>query len=308
MDAVLTPARLLKLATEDGEPAVRSAAAGRLLSLDTVQPHDARRMLDGFDEIVAAMAADWLVEHPDPATESSLVALLEEADEPTLLTSCLHALKALYSRSGGRLRPPETPLDPFLAPLYGHPDGSVRAAAFDLALSLDLNAPSPWHALATAPLDELRGLRSARVRTSRGSFIVELLPDEAPLTVWNFAQLARSGFFDNLRFHRIVPDFVVQGGDPRGDGNGGPGWSIPDEPSPLPFDEGTLGMALSGPDTGGSQWFVTLSSQPHLDGTYPVFGRVLQGMQVVRALQPTDRIVHIDIEGPPGPRSDTPTP
>jgi cyclophilin family peptidyl-prolyl cis-trans isomerase len=146
-------------------------------------------------------------------------------------------------------------------------------------------------------------VRSARILTTRGEAIVELYPEEAPVTVWNFVSLAEDGYYDGLKVHRVVPDFVVQDGDPRGDGTGGPGWTIPDEINPLHYREGTLGMALSGPDTGGSQWFVTLSPQPHLDGGYTIFGRVSSGMQVFQQMQPGDRIVRVTIE-----RTDRPAP
>jgi cyclophilin family peptidyl-prolyl cis-trans isomerase len=104
---------------------------------------------------------------------------------------------------------------------------------------------------------------------------VELFGVSAPLTVYNFITLARTGRYDGLRFHRVVPNFVVQDGDPAGDGNGGPGYTIRDELNPMRYERGVVGMALSGPDTGGSQYFITLSPQPHLDGGYTVFGRVL---------------------------------
>lgn len=133
--------------------------------------------------------------------------------------------------------------------------------------------------------------RSVRavVTTSNGSFTIELLPDLAPLTVDNFVQLAQRGYFRNVTIHRVVPNFVIQDGDPRGDGNGGPGYQIRCEINQAPYDRATVGMALSGKDTGGSQWFVTHSPQPHLDGGYTVFGRVVAGMDVV------DRIVRGDV-------------
>lgn len=130
----------------------------------------------------------------------------------------------------------------------------------------------------------------AAVRTEKGDFTLELLPDEAPLTVDNFIQLAGRGFFDGLTFHRVVPNFVIQGGDPRGDGNGGPGYQIRCEINMTPYDRGAVGMALSGKDTGGSQWFVTHSPQPHLDGGYTVFARVVDGMEVVDRIVRGDRI------------------
>jgi cyclophilin family peptidyl-prolyl cis-trans isomerase/HEAT repeat protein len=112
----------------------------------------------------------------------------------------------------------------------------------------------------------------------RGPMEVELLGPEAPMTVANFVRLVERRFFDGNRWHRVVPNFVVQDGDPRGDGFGGPGGAIRDEINRHRYDGPMLGMALSGPDTGSSQWFITLSPQPHLDGTYTVFGRVTGGL------------------------------
>ncbi len=111
----------------------------------------------------------------------------------------------------------------------------------------------------------------------RGPMQVELLGPDAPLTVANFLRLVDRHFFDGNRWHRVVPNFVVQDGDPRGDGFGGPGGAIRDEINMNRYDGPVLGMALSGPDTGASQWFINLSTQPHLDGTYTVFGRVVGG-------------------------------
>ncbi|HYT50471.1 MAG TPA: peptidylprolyl isomerase, partial [Pyrinomonadaceae bacterium] len=122
---------------------------------------------------------------------------------------------------------------------------------------------------------------TATVVTNRGSFTIELLPDEASLTVDNFIQLAKKGFFNGQTIPRVVPNFVIQAGDPRGDQNGGPGYQIRCEINEVPYDRAAVGMALSGKDTGGSQWFVTHSPQPHLDGGYTVFGRVIRGMDVV---------------------------
>ena len=129
----------------------------------------------------------------------------------------------------------------------------------------------------------------AVVTTSKGSFTIELLPEAAPLTVDNFVQLAQRDYFRNITIHRVVANFVIQDGDPRGDGNGGPGYQIRCEINQLPYDRAVLGMALSGKDTGGSQWFVTHAPQPHLDGGYTVFGRVVKGMDVA------DRIVRGDV-------------
>lgn len=135
----------------------------------------------------------------------------------------------------------------------------------------------------------------AVVSTSKGSFTIEFLPDEAPLNVDNFVQLAKRRYFTDIVFHRVVPNFVVQGGDPRGDGNGGPGYQIRCEINEVPYDRGAVGMALSGKDTGGSQWFVTHAPQPHLDGGYTVFGKVIAGMDVVDNIARGDLIRSITV-------------
>lgn len=123
-----------------------------------------------------------------------------------------------------------------------------------------------------------------------GTVELELFGPEAPLTVANFLRLVNRRYFDGMRFHRVVPNFVVQTGDPRGDGSGGPGGAIRDEINRRRYQQFIVGMALSGPDTGGSQWFITLSPQPHLDGTYTVFGRVNSGEPVLLRVTQGDLI------------------
>jgi len=135
----------------------------------------------------------------------------------------------------------------------------------------------------------------AIVTTSKGSFTIELLPSDAPLTVDNFIRLAQDGYFRGVTIHRVVPNFVIQDGDPRGDGNGGPGYQIRCEINQVPYERAAVGMALSGKDTGGSQWFVTHSRQPHLDGGYTVFGRVIAGMNVIDSIVRGDVIQFVSI-------------
>jgi cyclophilin family peptidyl-prolyl cis-trans isomerase/HEAT repeat protein len=138
----------------------------------------------------------------------------------------------------------------------------------------------------------------AILTTTKGTFAIEFYPEDAPLTVDNFIKLARANYFNGLEVHRVVPNFVMQDGDPRGDGNGGPGWSIRCEVNMVPYDRGAVGMALSGKDTGGSQWFVTHSPQPHLDGGYTVFGRVNEtDMKVVDRIVRGDKILSVKIVG-----------
>jgi cyclophilin family peptidyl-prolyl cis-trans isomerase/HEAT repeat protein len=140
--------------------------------------------------------------------------------------------------------------------------------------------------------------KSARaiLTTEKGTFAIEFAPEDAPLTVDNFIKLARANYFNGLTIHRVVPNFVMQDGDPRGDGNGGPDWEIRDEINMIPYERGAVGMALSGKDTGGSQWFVCHSPQPHLDGGYTVFGRVNEtDMKVVDNLVRGDKILSVKI-------------
>lgn len=140
------------------------------------------------------------------------------------------------------------------------------------------------------------GTVKAVFTTEKGNFTIDLTPEDAPLTVDNFIKLAKSNYFNGVLVHRVVPNFVMQDGDPRGDGNGGPGYSIRCELNMLEFDRAAVGMALSGKDTGGSQWFVTHSSQPHLDGGYTVFGRVNEtDMKIVDQVVRGDKILSVKI-------------
>jgi cyclophilin family peptidyl-prolyl cis-trans isomerase len=122
----------------------------------------------------------------------------------------------------------------------------------------------------------------ATLQTNHGPIAVELYPDDAPKTVDNFVKLARDGFYDGLIFHRVIPDFMIQGGDPTGTGSGGPGYSFEDEFNQHKVERGALAMANAGPNTNGSQFFVvTADSCPWLDGKHTVFGKVTSGMDVV---------------------------
>jgi cyclophilin family peptidyl-prolyl cis-trans isomerase/HEAT repeat protein len=135
----------------------------------------------------------------------------------------------------------------------------------------------------------------AFIETDRGTIEIELAILDAPVTVANFIALARKGFYDGVSVHRLVPDFVMQHGDPRGDGEGGPGYAIRDEINQRPYLRGTVGMALDWKDTGGSQYFITHSPQPHLDDRYTVFGHVVDGMDVVDRIQQWDIVRRVRI-------------
>ena len=139
---------------------------------------------------------------------------------------------------------------------------------------------------------------TATFDTDRGPIKVELKPEQAPLTVANFVNLARRGFYDGLSFHRVIDDFMIQGGCPQGTGTGGPGYKFEDEArNGLGHERGVLSMANAGPATNGSQFFITHVATPWLDGKHTVFGKVVEGMDAVDAVRQGDKIKSVTIEG-----------
>ncbi len=150
-------------------------------------------------------------------------------------------------------------------------------------------APKQWPHPPDMKIDVKKSY-TATIETDRGSIEIELYPQDAPKTVNNFVFLSREGFYDGVIFHRVIADFVIQGGDPTGSGRGGPGYRFEDETSGNPRKHGTgsLSMANAGPNTNGSQFFITHSPQPHLDGKHTVFGQVVKGQEVVDAIRPGD--------------------
>lgn len=138
----------------------------------------------------------------------------------------------------------------------------------------------------------------AHFDTVRGPITIELYPDKAPLTVANFVNLAKRGFYDGLSFHRVIADFMIQGGCPEGSGRGGPGYRFEDETdNGVRHERGVLSMANAGPSTNGSQFFITHTATPWLDGKHTVFGKVTQGLDVVDSVAQGDAINKITIEG-----------
>jgi len=140
-------------------------------------------------------------------------------------------------------------------------------------------------------------MKKAQIETKKGTMVVELFEQDAPGTVANFEKLIREGFYDGLTFHRVIPDFVIQGGCPKGNGTGGPGYTIKCElkDNPNRHERGSLSMAHAGRDTGGSQFFVCHSPQPHLDGNHTVFGKVVEGLEVVDDIRQGDVMEKVTI-------------
>ena len=135
------------------------------------------------------------------------------------------------------------------------------------------------------------------IETNKGVIELELYPQHAPKTVNNFVFLARDGFYDGVTFHRVISDFMIQGGDPTGTGRGGPGYTFEDEleGNPLKHERGVISMANAGPNTNGSQFFITHSPQPHLNGRHTVFGKVEKGLEVVDAIREGDKMKKVEI-------------
>lgn len=267
-----------------------------LRALAAFKPRDMsevlRAQLNESDVVVRGTAADLLGDlPPSNETTSALIAAWPRTAKDSLNDAALSILDSLAKQKSG-------PANDAMKSALDSGDYLIRRRA---AALLKANGAGDFSARIgtvqtrnTVP-DYRRALSRigqnlrAVVTTSKGSFTIELLPEEAPLTVDNFVQLAQRGYFRGITIHRVVPNFVIQDGDPRGDGNGGPGYQIRCEINEVPYDRAAVGMALSGKDTGGSQWFITHSPQPHLDGGYTVFGRVVRGMDVV------DRIVRGDV-------------
>lgn len=259
-----------------------------------------RAGLADADVMVRASALDAL--RGTSLTRDEQLTLLGEAEEreraEPLNDARLSAIRAFAEiESGGR--------ELFLRSLVMDKDPVVRRIVSDLIVEKLKQARPQFTPFETSrTIDDYRrivewsrGTHTATIHMTRGTIDLKLLTADAPLTTWNFAELAKRGYFDNTTFMRVVPNFVVQSGDPRNDQNGGPGYSIRDEINLQKYTRGAVGMALSGPDTGGSQYFITHSPQPHLDGGYTVFARVSDGMTgVVDQIERGDLVQTIRID------------
>ncbi len=154
-----------------------------------------------------------------------------------------------------------------------------------------------WKTPPEMQIDPVKTYRAV-IETDRGVIELELYPQHAPKTVNNFVFLAREGFYDGVSFHRVIGNFMIQGGDPTGTGRGGPGYRFEDEfqGNPLKHETGVISMANAGPNTNGSQFFITHSPQPHLNGRHTVFGKVVSGQDTVDAIQQGDNMQQVTIQ------------
>jgi peptidylprolyl isomerase len=294
-----------QLADPDGRVVAQALQALQRLTsaTDTALRTRARALLGHADAAVRSVAAELVGRHPSVADVDLLVAAYSRAERDSFNDARLSAVAALgaiaASSSSGRIRVATT----FIAVVPRPEDYLVRRLAAD-TLPDTRDAWGPVLPIATGrTIADYRDIARrwlwpamagsnphVTLETDRGTLEIELLPAEAPLTVAAFLELVERRFFDGTRWHRVVPNFVVQDGDPRGDGWGGPGFVLRDELNPVRYDAGRVGMALSGPDTGASQYFITHSVQPHLDGIYTIFGRLVSGVVVLNAIGQGDRI------------------
>jgi cyclophilin family peptidyl-prolyl cis-trans isomerase/HEAT repeat protein len=250
------------------------------------------------DEGVRIAAARGIGQARIPGGAGALRDAFAAWSDPALHDSREEALTALARY------PPSESLDTVKAALADE-DWALRLQAAALMHDLDPSfdaahairpAPGPSSAPYDSPeLIDPQVSPHAFIETAKGTIEVEFTVLDAPQTVQNFITLARRGYFNGLQVHRVVPNFVIQDGDPRGDGSGGPGYTIRDELNDRPFVRGAVGMALSGPDTGGSQFFIMHSPAPHLDAKFTVFGKVVNGMDAVDKIAPLDVIERVRI-------------
>jgi cyclophilin family peptidyl-prolyl cis-trans isomerase/HEAT repeat protein len=301
LDASVAEPRL-RGAVNDSDQRVVSAALRALVRIKASDTEEIlSNKLKGDDVVVRATAATLLGESKATGAASALAAAYDAASRDTTYIARAAIIEAFGKLGTEGVRP-------WLERGLGDPDWAVRVKAALLIEPPAQAQPPAWNVFSPelgqrmrpapaqygreviASLVAPRFSPHAYIHTSKGVIEIELAVLDAPLTSHNFMTLARKGFFNGTRIHRVVPDFVLQDGDPRGDGEGGPGYSIRDELSDLPYLRGTVGMALDWADTGGSQFFITHSPQPHLDARYTAFARVVKGMEVVDLLQQWDTI------------------
>jgi cyclophilin family peptidyl-prolyl cis-trans isomerase/HEAT repeat protein len=251
--------------------------------------------LDDPDVIVRGYANDKYSKSKAPDRVERLMKAEERARKDSQDDARIAAVRGI-----GEIDAPTR--EPYLRALLADADPIVRRLAADL-IEQQLKLPRPRFTPLPVERNDYaqivewsRRPHTATIHMTRGNIEIALLTQEAPVTAWNFAQLARQHYFDNSTFMRVVPNFVIQGGDPRNDMEGGPGYAIRDEINMQKYTRGAVGMALSGPDTGGSQFFITHSPQPHLDGGYTIFGRVTAGMAgVIDETERGDKVESIDV-------------
>ncbi|HET9487123.1 MAG TPA: peptidylprolyl isomerase [Chryseosolibacter sp.] len=290
------------------DPYVKAAFLGSLKAVPSEHEFVASELIKAQSPVVVTMAANTLVamnrseEFTDklkPRFFRTYETLMRSSDDPAVLGTLASALAdsslgyklivkdfLFLSEAKKKLRLPEhneslQPIEAAIAHFENKKAPPTRN---------EFNHPIDWALVKRIPEDQL-----ATIKTTRGSIVIRLLVNDSPGSVGNFIDLARKNYFDNKFFHRVVPNFVVQAGCSRGDGWGGEDYSIRSEFAPRVYQTGSVGMASAGKDTEGTQWFITHSPTPHLDGRYTIFAEVTEGMGVLDFLQVGDKIVDVEI-------------
>jgi cyclophilin family peptidyl-prolyl cis-trans isomerase/HEAT repeat protein len=313
LGAAASPAarsQLLALATTENDGRVLAGVLAALGQSTTPGDTDvvlaARGRLTHADPVVRSAATELIAREQDRRTIQELVQAYRRAQADELNDARLAAVQGLAGLAERDVATRGEVESALLGAFPRSPDPLVRR----LVAQRFGEAAHRRYWGAVGPIETGRSLEEYRelarrfvlrqqppsavtIETERGTLTIQLKAWEAPLTVDNFLRLVDRHYFDNGRWHRVVPNFVIQDGDPRGDGAGGPGTVIRDEINRARYQRGTVGMALSGPDTGGSQFFITHSPQPHLDGGYTAFGQVASGWEVLDQITQGDRIRRI---------------
>lgn len=306
-DRAFTMSRTVSL-TRDPDPRVREAAYAAIVPPPSMPLEDTVHalLIAGLrdpDFYVRAVVIGMLADRPNAADLSPILASYSQAVRDSANDARLAAIRYVVALSRKDTSALNATWQSYLAQI------PVPADPLERAAGKGIPGWAKWQTVGPTPRslawyegvvrDVLMPIHAgktvnATIHTVRGPIQLELFGSDAPITVSNFLSLARSGYYRNTGFHRVVPNFVAQDGDPRDDGNGGPGYAIRDEMNRRRYERGAVGMALSGPDTGGSQYFITHSPQPHLDGHYTVFGRVVRGYDVLDKIVQGDLITRVD--------------
>lgn len=275
-----------------------------LLFFATISPDEQRRFiiagLEGGDPVQIYLAANYIFSNPDktPDVKRFLYRSLEKFRGFQYLESQIMIIRAIE-----KIHPPDAPAH--LRPLLNSQHRQLQEEAYriltdsyDEKIAPPLPVADPYLYRSLSRLKKYGLDPAVKIETSRGAIVIKCRAYYAPYTVDAFLDRVESGFYDGLSFHRVVPNFVIQAGDPRGDGWGGPDYHLRTERTPISYEPGMVGMASAGPDTEGSQFFITTSPQYHLDYNYTLFGQVTEGMNIVETIEKGDKIISARIIQP----------
>jgi cyclophilin family peptidyl-prolyl cis-trans isomerase/HEAT repeat protein len=295
----------LELAINGALPVFRTTAGMALMEVIPEDDSDESRellrdlgwsLLDSIDPKVQAMGLDLLEGEVSLPDLEPIINVMNNGQDLDIWRSGSTVIESAVDGASRRELRRSALTEQLAVTLYTNSPQETRTRISSVMGTLGMALPPPMAGASLSLPEGVSSIVGAIIVTEIGDVHVELLPQVAPMAVATFARLSEEGFYDGIRFHRVVPDFVVQAGCPRGDGWGDPGFAVPDELSRRPYVTGSLGVANAGPDTGSSQWFITLSDQPHLNGRYTLFGEVSLDNTVLRRIEMGTEIETIRIE------------